>query len=125
MKLSYAQVLASRKDPCIESKDLQIQLDTDAWSQLQQKQFILDGDNATREKVGKLLPKELIMKANLAIDKLKKDMKAVLVEDYNERPENTKFIAVRALKNGGVLLKMIDKEGTNWLRQKDILKAFK
>ena len=35
MKPSYAQVLASGKDPRIESKDLQIQLDTDAQSQLQ------------------------------------------------------------------------------------------
>ena len=54
--------------------------------------------------MGKLSPKELIMKANLAIDKLKKDMEAVLVEDYNERPENTKFIAARALTSGNTNL---------------------
>ena len=75
--------------------------------------------------MGKLSPKELIIKANLAIDKLEKDMEVVLVEDYNKRPENTKFIAARALKNRGVLFEIMDEEGTNWLRQKDISKAFK
>jgi hypothetical protein len=123
-KPSYAQALANGRDPCTESKELQIRVDTEARGQLQRRQFILDGNDATKEKTSKLTPREIITKANLAIDKLEKDMAVTLAEDNNERPENTKFVAARILQNEGVLLEMLDENGAGWLKQKDISKAF-
>jgi len=123
-KPSYAQALASGKSSQTETKDLQIRMDTEARGQLQRKQIILDGDDSTRENTSKLTPKEIISKVNLALDKLEKDMAETLEDDNNDRPENAKFVAARVLKNGGVLLEMSDENGAEWLKQKEIARAF-
>ena len=47
-----------------------------------------------------------------------------LYDDQNEKPEGTKFIVARLLKNGGVLFAMDSEEGANWLKQDEISRAF-
>lgn len=123
-KPSYAQALANRSDSCTESRDRQIKNDVKIRGQLQRRQIILDGDDATKDQTSQLTPKVLITKANLALDKLEKDIEATLQEDNNERPEDTKFVAARILKNGGVLFEMSNENAAEWLKQKEISKAF-
>jgi hypothetical protein len=123
-KPSYAQILGNGSDSRTASRDLQIKNDTKARTQLQQKQIILDGDDAMKEKAGKLTPKELILKANLALEKLDTDMADVLQEDNNERPEDAKFVAARILKNGGILFEMESENGAEWLKNAEITKNF-
>jgi len=123
-KPSYAQALANRSDSCTESRDRQIKNDVRIRGQLQRRQIILDGDDAMKDQTSQLTPKVLIVKANLALDKLEKDIEATLQEDNNERPEDTKFVAARILKNGGVLFEMSNENAAEWLKQKEILKAF-
>jgi len=123
-KPSYAQILGNGSDPRTASKDLQIKNDTKARTQLQQRQIILDGDEATKEQAGKLTPKELILKANLALEKLDGDMADVLHEDNNERPDDAKFVAARILKNGGILFEMESENGAEWLKNTEITKNF-
>jgi hypothetical protein len=122
-KPSYAQILGNRSDSRTASRDLQIKNDIKARTQLQQKQIILDGNNVMKEKAGKLTPKELILKANLALEKLDTDMADVLQED-NERPEDAKFIAAHILKNGGTLFEMESENGAEWLKNAEIMKNF-
>jgi hypothetical protein len=73
----------------------------------------MDGDNATKEQTAKLTLKELILKANLALKKLDTDMADALQEDNNERPDGTKFIAARILKNGSILFEMDSENGAD------------
>jgi len=47
-----------------------------------------------------------------------------LHEDNNERPNGTKFVAARILKNGGILFEMDSKDGANWLKQTEVMKGF-
>ena len=121
---SYAQALMAEKDPHTTSRDLQINNDAKIRGQLQRRQIILDGDDATKTQTAKLTPKELVMKANLALEKLDKDMAETLSDDNNERPPEAKFVAARLLKNGGVLFEMESENGADWLKQTDITKAF-
>ena len=123
-KPTYAQALANSANPCTATRDLQIKNDAKARSKLHRRQIILDGDDATKEQASKLTLKELILKANLALEKLDEDMAEVLQDDNNERPDNTKFVAARILKNGGILFEMESENGTNWLKQPKITKAF-
>ena len=123
-KPSYAQALANGSDSRTESRDRQIKNDIKIRGQLQRRQIILDGDNATKDQTSQLTPKVLIAKANLALDKLEKDIEATLQEDNNKRPEDTKFVAARILKNGGVLFEMSNENAAEWLKQKEISKAF-
>jgi len=109
---------------CTETKDLQIQIDTEMRGQLQCKQIILDSDDMTREQTRKLTPKEILSKANLGLEKLSKNMADDLQKDANEKPNDVKFVAARILKNGGVLLKMVTENGAEWLKQKKISKGF-
>ena len=73
--------------------------------------------------MGQLTPKVLIVKANLALNQLEKDLEEALQEDDNERPEDTKFIVAWILKNGGILFKMSNETAAEWLKQKKILKV--
>ena len=123
-KPSYAQALTNGNDSRTKSRDRQIKNDVKIRGQLQRRQIILDGDDATKEQTGQLTPKVLIAKANLALDKLEKDLEEALQEDDNERPEDTKFVAARILKNGGVLFEMSNETAAEWLKQKKISKAF-
>ena len=123
-KPSYAQTLTNRNDLRTESRDCQIKNDVKIRGQLQRRQIILDGDDATREQTSQLTLKVLVAKANLTLDKLEKDMEETLQEDGDERPEDTKFIAAHILKNGGVLFEMSNKNTAEWLKQKQISKAF-
>jgi len=124
MKPTYAQALANSVNPHTASRDLQIENDAKARSKLQRRQIILDGDDATKEQTGKLTPKELILKANLALEKLDEDMAAILQDDNNERPDDTKFVAARALKNGGILFELESENSASWLKQPEITTAF-
>jgi hypothetical protein len=121
---TYAQALSAEQNSRTASRDLQIKNDAKIRTQLQRKQIILDGDDATKTQTAKLTPKQLIMKANLALEKLDKDMADTLSEDNNERPPDTKFVAARLLKNGGVLFEMETENGADWLKQTEITKAF-
>jgi len=47
-----------------------------------------------------------------------------LQEDANKKPDDAKFVAVRILKNGGVLIQMVTENGAEWLKQKKISKGF-
>ena len=51
-------------------------------------------------------------------------MAAILEDDNNERPDNTKFVATRALKNGGILFELESENSAYWLKQPDIMTAF-
>ena len=64
------------------------------------------------------------MKANLALDKLESDLADTIMDDIIEKPEGTKFMAVRLLKNGGVLFEMDSEDGANWLKHDEVTKAF-
>jgi len=121
---TYAQALTAEQDSCTMSRDLQIKNDAKIQGQLQRKQIILDSDDATRTQTAKLTLKQLITKANLALEKLDRDIGDTLSEDDNERPPDTEFVAARLLKNGGVLFEMETESGTNWLKQTEITKAF-
>ena len=123
-KPSYAQALTNGNDSHTESRDCQIKNDVRIRGQLQRRQIILNSDDTTKEQMGQLNPKVLIAKANLALDKLEKDLEEALQEDNNERPKDTKFIAARILKNGGILFEMSNETAVEWLKQKKILKAF-
>ena len=123
-KPTYAQALANSANPRTASRDLQIENDAKARGKLQRRQIILDGDDATKEQTGKLTSKELLLKANLALEKLDNDMAAVLQDDNNERPNDTKFVAARTLKNGGILFELESENGAQWLKQPEITKAF-
>ena len=124
-KPSYAQALTNRNDSCTKSRDRQIKNDVKIKGQLQRRQIILDGNDATKEQMGQLTLKVLIVKENLALDKLEKDLEEALQEDDNERPEDTKFVVAQILKNGGILFKMSNETAAEWLKQKKISKAFK
>jgi len=121
---TYAQALTAEQDSRTMSRDLQIKNDAKIRGQLQRKQIILDGDDATRTQTAKITPKQLITKANLALEKLNRDIGDTLSEDDNERPPDTKFVAARLLKNGGVLFEMETESGADWLKQTEITKAF-
>ena len=123
-KPSYAQALANGSDSRTESRDRQIKNDVKVRGQLQRRQIILDGNEATKEQTSQLTPKVLIEKANLALDKLEKRMDEALQEDDNERPKDAKFVAARILKNGGILFEMSFETAVEWLKQKEITKAF-
>jgi len=120
---SYAQALIAENDSRTMSRDLQIKNDAKIRGQLQRKQIILDGDDTTKTQTAKLTPKQLIMKANLALEKLDKDMAETLSEDNNERSPKMKFVAARLLKNGSVLFEMESENGADWLKQTDITKT--
>ncbi|KIM45758.1 hypothetical protein M413DRAFT_7871 [Hebeloma cylindrosporum] len=123
-KPTYTQALGADHTSRAATRDHQIKNDMRIWGHLQRKQIILDGDEATKEQTAKLTPKELVLKANLALDKLEKDMVDDLREDQNERLEGTKFVAARILKNDGILFEMDSEEGANWLKQDEIMKGF-
>jgi hypothetical protein len=57
-----------------ETKDLQIQINTEMRGQLQCKQIILDSNDTTREQIRKLTPMEILSQANLGLEKLRKNM---------------------------------------------------
>ena len=84
----------------------------------------MDGDEATKEQTARLTPKELVLKANLALEKLDTDMADTFEEDNNERPEGTKFVAARILKNGGILFEMESELRAHWLKQTEVTKGF-
>ena len=69
---TYAQALSTKKNSRTASRDLQIKNDAKIRTQLQHKQIILDGDNATKTQAAKLTLKQLIMKANLVLENLTK-----------------------------------------------------
>jgi hypothetical protein len=123
-KPTYAQALGAELDTRTASRDLQIKNDAKIRGQLQRKQIILDSDDATKEQTAKLTPKELVLKANLALEKLDRNMADTLHEDNNERPDGTKFVAARILKNGGILFEMDSEDGANWLKQTEVTKGF-
>jgi len=117
-KPTYAETLAKSKNPNMAGKAERIHQDVMARSELQRRQFILDGDESLAS--NELTPKEMLAKANLALEQLKHDNETNGIE----HPEGAKFIAVRALKNGGVLLEMDSEEGADWLRDEDITKEY-
>jgi len=125
-KPSYAQALLAehRDDSRTATKDAQIKNDANIRGQLQRKQIIMDGDDASKEQTTKLTPKELVLKANLALEKLDADMADTLQENNNERPDGTKFVAARILKNGGILFEMESEIGAQWLKQDEITRGF-
>lgn len=67
MKPSFTQAITNGSTTQAAIKDHQIMNNTKAQTKLQWKQIILDGDDRTKEKESKLIPKELIIKANLAL----------------------------------------------------------
>jgi len=123
-KPSYVQVISAEHEDRAERREQQIRNDTKIRGELQRKQIILNGDDTTKEQASKLSPKELILKANLAINKLETDIEDFLSEEDNEKPPGTKFVAARILKNGGVLLEMESEDGAQWLKQAEVTKAF-
>ena len=125
-KPSYVQALLAehRDDSQTATKDAQIKNNANIRGQLQRKQIIMDGDEATKEQTARLTPKELVLKANLALEKLDTDMADAFEEDNNERPEGTKFVAARILKNSGILFKMESELGAHWLKQTEVTKGF-
>jgi len=123
-KPTYAQALSATHGDREERREQQIRNDTIIRGEIQRKQIILDGDDATKEQTAKLTPKELVLKANLALDKLESDLADTSTEDTNEKPTGTKFLAARLLKNGGVLFEMDSEDGANWLKQDEVTKAF-
>jgi len=124
-KPTYVQAIGSTNtNPRTTNKDLQIENDAKARGKLQRRQIILDGDESMKEQTSKLNPKELILKANLALEKLDNNMAEILQEDNDEQPDDAKFVAVRILKNGGILFKLKSENGANWLKQPRITKGF-
>jgi hypothetical protein len=87
---------------------------------LQRRQFIFDGDDSVAS--NKLMLKEMLAKVNLALEQLEGDKSDGIYGQ--DRPEGTKFIAVRTLKNGGVLLEMDSEEGADWLRDEETIKEY-
>jgi hypothetical protein len=67
-----------------EHINTQIENDAKVQGKLQWRQIILDGDKAMRDQTSKLSLKELVLKANLALEKLDNDMVEVLQEDNEE-----------------------------------------
>jgi len=51
-------------------------------------------------------------------------MVAIFQDDNNERPNDTKFVAARILKNRGILFELESENGAQWLKQPEITKAF-
>src|SRR5271168_3764169 len=57
----------------------------------------------------------LVEKANLTL---------ALMQDLDDPPVGTTVVMASKLKNGGVIQKLANKEGAEWLRRKDVREEF-
>ncbi|KAF8230264.1 hypothetical protein L208DRAFT_1282988 [Tricholoma matsutake] len=81
------------------------------------KQLLIQRDrNATDNSLYDLAEKDLVAKANTALDLM--GWKGL------DKPHNTTFIAARKLRNGGILYSMNSQNAATWLHLQDIKKAF-
>jgi len=119
-KPTYAEALGRKDNPGTANREEQIRQDVLMRDELQQRQFILDGDEGLANE--KLTPKEMIVKANLAIDQVAAEEEDSIYADG--KPQGTRFVAARPLKNGGILLEMETEEGVEWLREESIKERF-
>jgi len=119
-KPTYAEAAARAENLKGASREEQIRQDVLARNELQQRQIILDGDDGMVN--GKLTPKEMITKANLAIEQISTEEGEDIY--VGGKPQGAQFVAARTLKNGGVLLEMESEEGADWLKDDDIKAKF-
>jgi len=120
-KPTYAEAAVRTDNPKGVSREEQICQDDLAWNELQQRHIIFDGNDGLANK--KLTPKEMIAKANLAINQIATEEGEDIY--VGGKPQRGQFIAARTLKNGGVLLEMESEEGADWLKDNDIKAKFK
>jgi len=83
---------------------------------LQMRQILLDGIEGVRTAMDGLSERELVEKANLALDGM-----GIMASD---KPAGTKFIAVKNLRNGGVVFEMDSEMVANWLKKRDVRGVF-
>jgi len=83
---------------------------------LQMRQILLDGIEGVRTATEGLSERELVEKANLALDGM-----GIMVLG---KPAGTKFIAAKNLRNGGVVFEMDSEAAANWLKKKDMRGVF-
>lgn len=81
------------------------------------KQLIIQKDpNATDNALNNLTEKDLVAKANTALD--------LMGTDASNKPSDTNFVGAKKLRNGNVIYQLNSKEAANWLKQLDTQKAF-
>ena len=83
---------------------------------LQRRQILLDGIQGVRTATDGLTERELVEKANLALEGM-----GIRGSD---KPVGTKFVAAKKLRNGGVVFEMDSEKAAEWVRKKDVRGIF-
>jgi len=89
---------------------------TMAKGTLQRRQILLDGIEGVKMVADGLTERELVEKANLALEGM-----GIMASD---KPTGTKFVAAKKLRNRGVIFEMDSEMAANWLKKKDVQGTF-
>ena len=81
------------------------------------KQMLLQKDpTITDGSLDRLTEKELVVKANTTID--------LMGMEAEDRPDDTKFVGAKRMRNSNILYQLNKREAANWLKRPDVQKAF-
>lgn len=106
---TYASILQQRPD----SEQAEIVARTETVD----KQILIQKDkNATDNSLFDLSEKDLVAKANTALD--------LMGWKGSDKPHNTAFVAARKLRSGGILYNMNSQKAATWLHAPEVKKAF-
>jgi hypothetical protein len=117
---SYAQVLANEWRKDANKKEDRRHHDYMAKEALRRRRVLIDGLEGVQSATGDLNPKEIVEKANIALEA------ARVRTDGNGTELEKKPLAVAAkrLENGGVVIEMASEETAEWVRLEDVRSTF-
>lgn len=121
---TYAQITATQGGVQTTKEDTQRNYDYRAANSIRRRQILIDGVEGMENTTAGLKPKEIVAKANIAIEKMRKEEEAAGDEHEFLYPEEVKCISAKILRNGGVILEMATEETAEWIRSEKGRKEF-
>jgi len=123
---TYADVLARANTNGNNARGGNEQIDYDykARETLRRKQVLIDGVEGIERATEGLAPKEIVAKANLAIEKMRLEEGMEEEVFMNTGEGEVRCVAAKVLKNGGVVLEMATEEVAEWIKGEKGKKAF-